>query len=358
MYLLKWLYIYEVPLGMFYGHRCLEFPERLVCFGNTMPSAFDLTYINVSMNSIVNSQCQQQSPWHLSRIQQPGSFNYFNYNPYPANTSKIEFVVLDTWMDVNHPELEKRVDRWKSFVSHDPGQYPAHATHCAGLIGSKSFGTARQSKIHSVQVLDDTGSGDYATMIEAINYVYLRLKNSPTKKFIVSMSIGGPRSEALNRALEVLLRLSPVVVAAGNSAEDACNVSPASSLAFTVAASGPFNKFATFSNFGKCVDAIAPGESILSLCPNEKTCWMGGTSMATPLTAGLLAHYWLEKPQFNAQQLLSYFSHSLARNIVSGVPPASNTPNRFLQKITAPCFYEEFINQQEDYAPYYSGCPF
>ena len=50
-----------------------------------------------------------------------------------------------------------------------------------------------------------------------------------------------------------------VVVAAGNEAQDACNVSPASATgAITVGSTDKDDKFSDFSNYGKCVDILAP----------------------------------------------------------------------------------------------------
>jgi subtilisin family serine protease len=344
--LLKWTYIYELPLNAVYGQDCIEFPERMICFGNEMPAPADLTYMNVSYNDVVRSTCQKSAPWHLARIQQPSLLNYFNYNPYSTNTENIAFVVMDTWMDTAHPDLQGRAKRWKGFVPHDDSNYPTHATHCAGLIGSKTYGTARKSPIYSVRVLDDNGEGDYASLISAIQYVLTKIKEDPDTKYIVSMSLGGPTSPAVNRAVAALAAVAPVVVAAGNEAADACGSSPASERsAITIAASAPLNNFAAFSNYGKCVDMIAPGESILSLCPQNKLCWMSGTSMATPLAAGLLAHYWAEKPYATPQLISALFVQNAARNVLKNVP--SNTVNRFLFKSSSKCIaYQEDLEQE------------
>lgn len=352
--ILKWAYIYELPLNAMYGQDCLEFPERMVCFGNEMPSPYDLSYINVSLNDYVSTSCQKKAPWHLARIQQPKLLNYFNYNPYSTSTSSVTFVVLDTWLDTSHPDFEGRAKRWKAFQNHDSSQYPEHATHCAGLIGGKTYGAARQSKMYSVQVLDDDGKGDFATLITAIQYVMSKIRDEPRTKFIVSMSLGGPHSPAVNRAVAALAKISPVLVAAGNEAQDACSTSPASELsAITVAASGPLNRFAGFSNRGKCVDMIAPGESILSTCPNNLLCWLSGTSMATPLAAGLLAHYWVQNPSLDPKEISTLFLRSSTNNVIQNVPPG--TVNRFLFKSTSQCLeYYPQVEKEicEDYLQY------
>ena len=50
-----------------------------------------------------------------------------------------------------------------------------------------------------------------------------------------------------------------VVVIAGNEYQDACNFSPASATgAITVGSTDKNDTFSNFSNYGKCVDILAP----------------------------------------------------------------------------------------------------
>ena len=87
------------------------------------------------------------------------------------------------------------------------------------------------------------------------------------------MSLGGVRSTAVNSATSDVISSGVfLAVAAGNDAQDASNVSPASEpSAFTVGATNSSDGFAYFSNYGTSVDILAPGVSILSTWLNGST---------------------------------------------------------------------------------------
>ena len=61
-----------------------------------------------------------------------------------------------------------------------------------------------------------------------------------------------------------------VVVAAGNSADDACFYSPASATsAITVGSTTSADLVSPFSNYGTCMDIYAPGSDINSVATNS-----------------------------------------------------------------------------------------
>ncbi len=112
---------------------------------------------------------------------------------------------------------------------------------------------------------------------------------------VISMSLGGSKSDAFNSAIEAAYSASVVsVVAAGNSAVDCKNTSPASAPdALTIGAIDVNNTIAYFSNIGSLVDIFAPGVDVLStwIGPNNNETYVdSGTSMSTPHVAGLVLY--------------------------------------------------------------------
>jgi PKD repeat protein len=147
------------------------------------------------------------------------------------------------------------------------------------------------------------------------------------------MSVGGGYSMALNDAvLRVIDAGVLVVVAAGNSASDACSYSPSSvSPALTVAATTNQDGQASFSNWGVCVDLYAPGENIYSAWNTDDNS-MGtasGTSMATPHVVGAAALYLQANPTATPAQVVA----ALVGNATGGMLGMLGTgsPNKLLR---------------------------
>lgn len=106
-----------------------------------------------------------------------------------------------------------------------PNPLPAAPTTppTAGIVAGQTTGVAKKANIISVRVLDEMGSGTIATLVDGMNHV----ANSNLTNRIASMSLGGGKAEALNEAVEAAVKAGVlVIVAAGNEASPACDVSP------------------------------------------------------------------------------------------------------------------------------------
>ncbi|ORZ35657.1 peptidase S8/S53 domain-containing protein [Catenaria anguillulae PL171] len=254
----------------------------------------DPNVASVEPDAEVKAFATQPNPaaWGLRRISQRDNVTPANYN-YPDSAGEGSTVyVIDTGVQIDHPDFGGRAVWGKTFCDGCPDKDDqGHGTHCAGTIGSNTYGVAKKTKVVAVKVLNSQGSGSYAGVIAGINWVAEQVKASGDKRSVASMSLGGPKNDAVNKAVQAAVQAGiTFAIAAGNENADACNVSPASvPEAITVGATDDKDALASFSNWGKCVDINAPGVSVLSTWNNGKTNTISGTSMATPHVAGVAA---------------------------------------------------------------------
>jgi subtilisin family serine protease len=214
----------------------------------------------------------------------------------PINPNVYAFVV-DTGIDATHPDLNIDAMVSKNFVGTNAtlwNDQNGHGTHVGGIIGAIDngkgiVGIAPGTKLVAIRVLDADGSGYYSDIIAGLNYILQWQTNNPTKKAIVNMSLGGPANTSFDNAVKKLLTANiPVVVAGGNEAQNVSFVSPARiPNAITVGAyDSTNNKYASWSNYGKGTDILAPGVNIDSTYMGGGYAVLSGTSMATPVVVG------------------------------------------------------------------------
>jgi subtilisin family serine protease len=231
--------------------------------------------------------------WHLDRIDQ-------RYLPLDMRTylvsnkaSNIDVYIMDTGIDLDHFEFSDNNRTWgANFIDTINTDCHGHGTHVASLATGKFYGSSKGANLIAVKVLDCNGAGSYSAIISAINWITERASKSG-KISVVNMSLGGPKSTAVDTAILNSFNSGVYyVVAAGNSNLDACNVSPAGiPSVITVAASDVYDTRASFSNYGKCIDVYSPGVNIKGAWPNLRMMTLSGTSMASPIVAGVLTNF-------------------------------------------------------------------
>lgn len=292
----------------------------------------DVDYIQPDHYIYANVVEQTDAPWGLKRLSNDG-ISSSTYS-YPESAGRgIDAYVIDTGIFTNHPEFQGRAV-WGGDFSGENKYVDAHGhgTHVSGTIGSKTYGVAKNVNIIGVKVLDSTGRGTDSSVIAGIDYVSKKVaeRKSEFINSVANMSLGGSASKALDDAVTAAIENGVVfVVAAGNSAGDACNISPARvPKAITVAASGSWDRFALFSEKGKCVDIIAPGINVQSTWNNGKTNTISGTSMASPHVAGVVALALAENNFSTVQQVTDHLLAKALKGKVWGF--LGNTPNLLL----------------------------
>jgi len=203
--------------------------------------------------------------------------------------------IIDTGILISHQEFAGRAQWAYNCADGTNNDLNGHGTHVAGSIGGACAGVTPQATVVAVKVLDASGSGSYSCVISGIDYVAANKRPGPN---LINMSLGGGKSLPVNNAVNNAARAGvPNFIAAGNSAADAINYSPASAEnAITIGSvtySAGSLTLSSFSNYGSILSGLSPGQDIYSAWITSDTSYrsLSGTSMATPLALGCGAAY-------------------------------------------------------------------
>ncbi|MEO1730740.1 MAG: S8 family serine peptidase [Pseudomonadota bacterium] len=229
-----------------------------------------------------SGQAAQTTPWGIARVNGGGAGNFATA------------WVLDTGIDLDHPDLNVDTARSVSFVRGNANDRNGHGTHVAGTIAALDndigvIGVAPGAPVVAVRVLGRFGSGSTSGIIAGVDYVAANASSGD----VANMSLGGGISQTLDAAV-IAASVGGVrfVLAAGNSSTNANNSSPARANGpniYTISAFGQGDVFASFSNFGNPpVDYSEPGVNVNSTWLNGGYRTISGTSMAAPHFAGIL----------------------------------------------------------------------
>jgi len=269
------------------------------------------------------------------------------YNFPDAAGEGVNVFVVDTGIDQNHVEVNGRVTDGGSFCDGcQKGEDPnGHGTHVSGTACGKTVGIAPKCSLIAIQVLDADGAGSNTGVIAGLKSVLDQHTKGKNKNSVVSMSLGGGFSQAVNDAVSSLTKADiHVVVAAGNEAADACKASPASEpTAITVGATDSTGKVAKedsvafFSNVGKCVDMFAPGVDILSAEAGTKSGLVAfqGTSQATPHVSGTIALLISKDGNKSPAAMAKAIKNLSTKGVIVNLDDFPGSPDSFL-RVPAP----------------------
>lgn len=229
----------------------------------------------------------------------------------------IKVAVLDTGMDLTHPDFQGRSIVAETFSGIPVQDSHGHGTHCIGTAcgpmrpasGVRRYGVATRAQIFAGRVFDDTTPRPKAPTSNVVAGIEWAMANGCR---VVSLSLG----IAINQQVvqyeaptrRALKGGTLIVAAVGNNAERPGSVGfvepPANAdAALAVAAIDRRKQIADFSGrsslqtgVGGTVNIAGPGVDIFSSLPTTRGGHglLDGTSMATPHVAGVAA-LWAEK---------------------------------------------------------------
>ncbi|MEH1124664.1 S8 family peptidase [Micromonospora sp. CPCC 206061] len=291
----------------------------------------------VEQNHKMTIQETQTNPpsWGLDRIDQRNLPLNRSYT-YPTAASSVRAYIIDTGIRISHNDFGGRAVHGYDAVDGDTNadDCQGHGTHVAGTVGGTSYGVAKGVQLVAVRVLNCSGEGTTAGVVAGVDWVTA----NAVKPAVANMSLGGGVDSALDNAVRNSINTGGITygIASGNGnalgvRQNACNYSPARvAEGITVGATQNNDAAASFSNYGNCVDILAPGVNITSAWYNSNTATntISGTSMATPHVVGAAALTLAANPSYTPAQVRESLVSGSTAGVVTNV--GTGTPNQLL----------------------------
>nr|WP_316640482.1 MHFG family PEP-CTERM protein [uncultured Roseateles sp.] len=238
------------------------------------------------------------SQWHLNKI---GATSAWDSSQGNGTT----IAILDTGVDGTHPDLSARmVAGWNFYDNNaDASDVLGHGTAVAGAAAASSnnavgvAGVAGQARIMPLRITDPSGYAYWSTVAQGLTWA----ADQGAKVANISFN-GVAGSLAVQNAAQYMKNKGGlVVVAAGNNGIDE-NLTPTTTM-IPVSATDQNDLRTSWSSYGSFVAISAPGQDIWTTTKGGGYQAWWGTSLASPVVAGVVAQMLSAKPTLsNIQQ--------------------------------------------------------
>jgi thermitase len=307
----------EVSQGLDRTYRLIlqhdyDLPPGLVERIRLVPSVEEARALAVSEAPIPTPELSTQQ---ALAIKKPPELIYLPFAHSVTRGSKnVRIAVLDTGVDLNHPELKGRIVArmdcvdlrgldTTSFVGDftgyddlpDDDTNIGHATHVSGIIGAHGLemdeGVAPECSLMVVKVLATMKDGDHLVGAGIVDNINTGIKWAVDNGAdVINMSLGIrhtggglPHKDVISYALS---KNVTVVAASGNDGTAERYYPGALSGVIAVGAADERGDVARFTSYGAPISVIAPGSHIYSSFARQGYAYASGTSQASPFVAG------------------------------------------------------------------------
>ncbi len=267
---------------------------------------------------------EHEQLYHLNLIKSVEAWKLIAKNDH----QKIKVAVIDTGADIEHEDLKNIINKDLSVrVSEDglitklKGDNGTHGTHVSGIIGAEAnnnigiagVGSAiDNSAIDLIGIGCDMGNGNSFSTLTVYRAIKYAVDNGAR---VINMSLGGTSDEnnIFGSAVELAVNSGCVVVcAAGNSNTTAYHYpSDCEGTISVIALDEDGEGRAYFSNYGGSQNKVsAPGDPIYSTVPKNEYLPYSGTSMASPVVAGIVGMVLSVRPELTVEDVKNIIYNS------------------------------------------------
>lgn len=259
----------------------------------------------------------------------------------------VVIAIVDSGIDYTHPDLQDNLSsvmydfvgdvtytdvqngNWKEDNDPRPSSnsntHGTHVTGCANAVTNNGIGIASiGAKCRYMPIKVGADNPNVNGIFRGYEAILFAAQNGAK---VINCSWGGPGfSQAEQDIINQTTALGSVVVVAAGNDGYFLNTYPQYPANYNnvicVGATNQTDKATSFSNYGQSVTVFAPGQSIYSTIPNNRYTSYDGTSMASPIVAGLAALVRSVFPHYSPKQVY----HQIRSTVDNFVTNPNNRP--------------------------------
>jgi len=302
-----------------------DLPPRLLANINILPSVEDARKAEVVETHFPDYQVATSASI-------PNTAQDLIYLPFAKLQTRgnpdVKIAVLDTGVNLDHPELEGKIIKRGNFVNLEgldtsafignvtdlkapPEDEVGHGTHVSGIIAAKGLkmdeGVCPDCRIMAVRVLASMRNGNRLVGAGIVDNINTGIKWAVDNGAdIINMSLGIkhtagglPHEDVIKYALS---KNVTIVAASGNDGTPERYFPGALPGVIAVGAVDNGGLVTSFTSYGANIFVVAPGLNIYSSYANDTYAYASGTSQASPFVCGAIG-------------LLKSYARELGRNL-------------------------------------------
>jgi subtilisin family serine protease len=270
--------------------------------------------------------------YHLDRVDQHALPLDATYN-YDYTGAGVHIYIVDSGIRGGHQEWGYgRIGASAAFIKWSVNPSPTidqldHGTAVASMAAGTTLGVAKNATLHSVRIDDGQQPAYESDMLAGIDWVAGHrilpavLNLSYDNYGAVANTVSGLKAHGIT-----------LITAAGNDhGADACNQTTQISGVITVGATNRSDERTVYSDQGTCVDLFAPGGEtagfergygllkVASSASNSAFIYNGGTSLSSPVVAGVAALILQQNSHLSPDALEYLLQNTATQSVVTNV---------------------------------------